>query len=75
MFVCSCIELVIKSMLSLLFVKVIFILEEDRAILKLLFMLIETERVNYMCFLKLVNILTFILVKLSIQYCIIDMSQ
>ena len=75
MFVCSCIELVIKSMLSLLFVKVIFILEEDRAILKLLFMLIETERVNYVCFLKLVNILTFILVKLSIQYCIIDMSQ
>ena len=75
MFVCSCIELVIKSMLSLLFVKVIFILEEDRAILKLLFMLIETERVNYMCFLKLVNILTFILVKLSIQYCIVDMSQ
>ena len=48
MFVCSCIELVIKSMLSLLFVKVIFILEEDRAILKLLFMLIETERENYM---------------------------
>ena len=75
MFVFSCIELVIKSMLSLLFVKVIFILEEDRAILKLLFMLIETERVNYMCFLKLVNILTFILVKLSIQYCIVDMSQ